>query len=108
LNSGCAGGGRRHRRRDHLPAVPAADRENPIGREHRHVRLDLGHSHDAGIGDAGWNVAVFAHEIQDGIELNTQVESDLQRTSAQQLGNLVGTGLAEEVTLRHAPTPARE
>src|SRR2546430_2612383 len=67
-----------------LPAVAAIDPKIGIGRQDDWLRIRLGHTNEAGVCDAHWNVRVLLHEPEHRLQFAGQPEGYDQGSASQE------------------------
>ena len=70
--------------REWVTATFAIDREIGIERQHGVSLVDLGHPHDARIGERHRSVAIFLMQLEQGGDMLLDAKSDAERTIFEQ------------------------
>ena len=74
----------RHYARNHVPAMAAVGAKIGIGGKEDGIGERFGHAHKAGIGEAHGHVRILLHELEHGVQVFCQIESDEHGTAAKQ------------------------
>lgn len=83
--------------RNGLAAMPSIDPEIGVGGQQDWIVARFGHSHEAGVREAHWDIGIFVEQFEHGICVVAKTEGTCDGTATNELGQIFVSTRAEQV-----------